>query len=124
MAAYTKEELQRISAMRRQARADDERRQSMWTHAQPGHTSSDTNYVIEYRTDDHPTWFAASPFYDPLRVDPDRTHSKEEAEEVAALILLGTWGVAKQSDPGAVNVTAVRVIKGTWTSKIVQQLDR
>lgn len=123
MAAFTQEELARLRAMRRQESADAERERQLWCSVGPGYSETETVYVIEYREQGDHNWLGCSPFYDPLRMRPEETHSKEEAKEVAALILEGK----RATDRGAMamkGIGAVRIIERVASAKIITQLTR
>lgn len=122
MGRYTEEENRRRAAMQNQRRADEERRQSMWHAAYVGYAQEATEYAIEYRENDDPVWYSASPFYDPVRLDTDTTHNEAEAEEIAGLILTGKWAVTKQNEPGDRRITGVRIIERYSRAKIIRHL--
>jgi hypothetical protein len=122
MSRYTEEENRRRSLMRRQEMADDARRKTMWNAAGVGFSETETEYGIEYRRDADPAWYSADPFYEPLRLHTDLTHSREEALVVAEEIRAGRWGVTKQSGPGTYNITGVRVYERVSSAKIIHQL--
>ena len=123
MGAYTRAELDRIHELRKEWLAESDRRRDQWDAEIAGFTEDQTVYVIEYRCDDNPTWFSATPFYDPVRVQPGETHDEAEAHTVAAKILAGTWGTSKQSNPGSDNVTGVRVIERYSKATIISQTE-
>jgi len=119
--AYTREELDRLHAMRQQRRGDDERRQERWNAIGVGYSETETAYRIEHQNHGDPIWYAASPFYTPLRLDPDETHSKEEAHEVAAMLRKGERAVSKGQEGRPSLVAAVRVIERVSSAKIISQ---
>jgi hypothetical protein len=120
MPAYTAAELHRLHDMRKQEKADWERRNSFWDAAGQGHTSTETEYQIQYQHRNDTIWYAASPFYEPLSLTPDQTYDRDRAAEIAELILAGKWGVTKQSAPDN-DITAVRVIEVVSTTTILVQ---
>lgn len=122
MGAYTKEELQRIYLMRRQERADDDRRREQWNAAPVGWTEDETVYVIEYRIGVGETWNGCSPFFDPLSTSPEETHSRHIAEDVAQELLDGKRGPNKTADPADRDITAVRIIERVSTAKIISMV--
>jgi len=122
MTNYTREELDRLNSMRRQRMGDSERERDQWDAAPVGWSESETVYVIEYQHPGDPTWYAASPFYTPLRLNSDETHSKEEAHEVAVMIRKGERAVSKGQEGRPSLVAAVRVIERVSSAKIISQL--
>ncbi len=122
MAGYTKEENERRAAMRDQERADGERRNSMWHAAYVGYKEEGTEYTIEYLNPGDPTWYSCDPFHTPLRLYPGETHSMQEAEEVAGLILAGKWAKNRQEEPGKRPVEAVRIIERYSRAKIIRHI--
>ena len=123
MGAYTKDELKQIHEMRKEERAESDRRKEEWDTAKPGFTEEGTVYTIEFRHDDLPTWFGTTPFFDPIRIDPGETEDEAEAHAVAAEILMGKRGVDKQNDPGDYNITGVRVVKRYCSATIISQTE-
>lgn len=114
----------RMRELRDEEQAAEDERRGVWTDAKPGYTESETVYVIEYRQGNDPAWYSASPFYEPVRLQYEETHSELEAHEVAARILSGEWGVQRQRDPATDNITTVRVIERVSSAKIISQVDR
>lgn len=122
MGRYTEEENRRINAMRRQRQADQQRADEHWSALGVGYKDTDTEYRVYYQdTNDRCGWISASPFYEPLSDHPDWTHDSQRAEEIADLIMAGQWAVEKQSEPGKVSITAVRVVETITTGKIIHQ---
>lgn len=125
MGAYTPEELARIHTMRQQERDDYDRKKQEWnTTVHVGYCETETEYSIQFRLDYEPAWYAADPFYEPLRTDPGHTHSEAEAHEVAGQLLAGTRGVTKQDTPGDRNITAVQVTEVVSTLKVISRVYR
>lgn len=123
MTGYTDEELKQLRTMRRQEQADGEREWQRWNAAGPGFSDEETVYVIEYREWGDHVWIGCSPFFDPIRVRPEETHSREEAEEVARLVLEGK----RATNKGAMaykGIDAVRIITRVSSAKILTQLTR
>lgn len=114
------EEADSLYELRQQERADGERERKRWSAAGPGYSETETVYVIEYRKHGDPTWFGCSPFFEPLRLRPEETHSRAEAEEVAALIKQDRHPVSKNATE--YSIEAVRVIERTATAKIIAQI--
>lgn len=114
------EETRRLNAMRQQEQADGDRERQLWQSAGVGYSETGTEYVIEYRKHGDPTWYGCSPFFEPLRLRTEETHSKAEAEEVAALIKRGERPVSKNAAEHGIE--AVRVIERTATAKIITQI--
>jgi hypothetical protein len=120
--AFTREELDQIHAMRTADRERCMREAEAWNAAPVGYVETETVYGIAYRKDSDPQWYSAAPFYTPVRPNPCETHDQAEAEQVAALVLLHERAVSHQSRPGAVNVTAVRIVERVNTAKILKEL--
>lgn len=106
--------------LRQQERADGDRNRERWHAASPGYSETETVYVIEYRRDGDPTWFGCSPFFEPVSLRPEETHSRQEAEEAAVLLMRGERRLNKQDAPR--NLDAVRIIERIATARIVTQI--
>lgn len=114
------EEARSLRELREQERADGERERKRWNAATPGYSETGTVYAIEYRRDGDPTWFGCSPFFEPLRLRSEETHSRQEAEEVAVLLMRGERRLNKQDAPRSLD--AVRIIERIATARIVTQI--
>lgn len=122
MAHFTQEELDRILLMRQQRSADCDREKQRWDAAYAGYEETETYYVIQYMEEGRHGWISCDPFYAPLRLDRDRTHSKAEAYEVAAKLLAGEWATRKQAEPGDTKIAQVQVIECVSSQKILKRL--
>jgi len=111
-----------LHELRQQERADGKRESERWNAATPGYIETGTVYVIEYRRDGDLTWFGCSPFFEPVSLRPGETRSRQEAEEIAVLLMRGERRLNKQDAPRSLD--AVRIIERVATARIVTQILR
>lgn len=114
------EEANSLYELRQQERADGERERKRWNEAGPGYSETETVYAIEYRRDGDPTWFGCSPFFEPVSLRPQETRSRQEAEEVAVLLMRGERRRHKQDAPRSLD--AVRIIERIAAARIITQI--
>lgn len=120
MPAWTKEELDQVRQLRQKERAESAREKQRWDEAVAGFEEEETVYTIQYLLNGRSAWFAASPFFEPVRTQPDETHDENEAHRVAAELLAGQRGVTKQSAPDS-EIVGVRVVERYTRATIVSQ---
>lgn len=106
---WTKEQMNEFRRLREEQRERDDREREAWRRAATGYTDTDVVYAVQYRKPDDQAWYVASPFFEPLQLEPDETEDRERALAMAKAIKEGRHPTSRGRE--ITPITATRVIE-------------